>query len=184
MVSSPEWLQACVQVCACDRTPYMKRPVYTVTDIIVRNRSCIEQSRQYDDDMNDVFSPNHLLYGRRLETTNINSTNIENIENINIRNRVDYVEINLIYFWKIWRKEYVTSIRQRQKITSKKSANNIKENDVVIIYEDKQPRHLWKLGKITKIIYGNDRKFWGAELKVGRTNAIINRPAPIGILQR
>ena len=77
------------------------------------------------------------------------------------------LETSITHFWKIWRKEYVTSIRERQKITSKKSPNNIKE---------KQPRHLWKLGKITRIIYGNDNKIRGAELKIGRTNAIINRP--------
>ena len=37
-------------------------------------------------------------------------------------------------------------------------------------------RHLWKLGSITKIIYGKDNKIRGVELKIGRTNAIINRP--------
>ena len=140
-------------------------------EAVLNNRPICDD---YDDDMNDVLSPNHLLYGRRIETINSNSES--EINDININNRMNRIETSITHFWKIWRKEYVTSIRERQKITSKKSPNNIKENDVVIVFDEKQPRHLWKLGKITRIIYGNDNKIRGAELKIGRTNAIINRP--------
>ena len=50
---------------------------------------------------------------------------------------------------------------------------------LVIVFDDKQLRHMWKLGNITKIIYRNDNKIRGAELNIGRTNAIINRPVNI-----
>ena len=77
----------------------------------------------YNDDIIDTLSTNHLLYGRR--TINSNSESEINID-ININNRMNCLETNITYLWKTWRKEYVTSIRERQKITSKNSPNNIK----------------------------------------------------------
>ena len=48
-------------------------------------------------------------------------------------------------------------------------------NDIVIVYDKRQPRHLWKLGRIIDLIIGKDDIIRGAKLKLG-TGAIIQRP--------
>ena len=82
----------------------------------------------------------------------------------------------LSHFWNRWRKEYVTSLRENQRLTKQRHSTNIEKNDVVIIYEDKQPRHLWKLGRVINVIPGRDGRVRGANVKVGKSGAIIRRP--------
>ena len=80
------------------------------------------------------------------------------------------------HFWESWRKEYVTSLRENQRIPKQKHSNKVEIDDVVVIYEDKQPRHLWKLGRIVNIIPGRDGRIRGAVVKVGKSGAVIRRP--------
>ena len=43
MISLPERLQACVEVCACDRTPYMKRPALDFfINILYKTIMCLD----------------------------------------------------------------------------------------------------------------------------------------------
>ena len=46
----------------------------------------------------------------------------------------------------------------------------------MLIYEDKQSRHLWKVGKVMKLLPSRDRKIRSLEVKVGKTKKIISRP--------
>ena len=53
---------------------------------------------------------------------------------------------------------------------------NANLHDIVIVYDEKELRHLWRVGKIVKLISSEDGKIRGAEVKLGKTNAIIKRP--------
>ena len=46
----------------------------------------------------------------------------------------------------------------------------------MIIFEEKQPRHLWKVGRVTRVIPGRDGRIRGAEVKVGKNKVFIKRP--------
>ena len=46
----------------------------------------------------------------------------------------------------------------------------------VIIYYEKVPRHLWRIGIITKLLTSKDGNCRGAEVKIGKTSSIIRRP--------
>ena len=59
-------------------------------------------------------------------------------------------------------------MRNFQKAYQKKNDLIPKENDVVIIYEDKVPRQNWRLGKIISLI--------PSKVIVGKTRRIIDRP--------
>ena len=82
----------------------------------------------------------------------------------------------LPHFWNRWRKEYVTSLRDYQQIYKQKHSATISKDDIVIIYEDKQPRHMWKLGRVLEVFPGRDGRIRGAEVLVGKSRAVIKRP--------
>ena len=48
--------------------------------------------------------------------------------------------------------------------------------DIVIIKDDKLPRQHWRLGRITDLIIGRDKKIRAVKLSVGKTGTIIERP--------
>ena len=71
-------------------------------------------------------------------------------------------------------------LRERHKLVWKKGGKfEISVGDIVIVYEDKQPRSNWRLGKIEKVIHGKDGNIRGASLRVittERRHSLIERP--------
>ena len=45
-----------------------------------------------------------------------------------------------------------------------------------LIFEEKQPRQHWKLGRIVELIISNDKEVRSAKLFVGKSKRYINRP--------
>ena len=71
-------------------------------------------------------------------------------------------------FWKVWRGEYLLSLRENLPIHHKNSKRltsmvpNV--DDVVLIKDDNIPRCSWKLGKIQKLIPGHDNQIRSADI--------------------
>ena len=82
----------------------------------------------------------------------------------------------LNHFWQRWRKEYLAYLRESQRIKVKQRSAKIQIDDVVIVYDEKQPRHLWQLGRVESLIAGSDGLIRGALVKLGKTGSKINRP--------
>ena len=59
---------------------------------------------------------------------------------------------------------------------NRKKSTRVAINDIVPVYEEKQPRHLWRMGKINRLIAGKDGCARGAEIKIGKTGATIRGP--------
>ena len=60
------------------------------------------------------------------------------------------------HFWSHWKKEYLTSLREFNKLkVSESDKQIIRKVDVVIIHDDK-PRLYWKLAIVENLIKGND----------------------------
>ena len=57
-------------------------------------------------------------------------------------------------FWSCWRKEYLQSLQERQKWTSKR--RNFRVDDIVLLKQSDVPRNQWSMGKVIDI--NNDRK--------------------------
>ena len=149
--------------------------VYEI-ELILNNRPI---GCDYDDDHEDVITPNHLVFGRRIEPTNVFDVAIEKNpdgSNSKLVKRQRMIGTLLSHFWTRWRKEYVTGLREYQRTKRQKHSAMIKIGDVVIIFEEKQPRHLWKVGRVLSIIPGRDGRIRGAEVKVGKSRAVIKRP--------
>ena len=63
-----------------------------------------------------------------------------------------------------------------QRIKLKQKSLKIQMNDVVIIYDEKQPKHLWQMGKVVKLLAGDDGVVRAASVKLAKTSNVINRP--------
>ena len=59
-------------------------------------------------------------------------------------------------YWQRWRKEYLASLQESQRIPKQRYSTKISVDDVVLIYDEKQPRHLWRMGKVENLIPGRD----------------------------
>ena len=91
--------------------------------------------------------------------------------------RKRFIDTLLDHFWSRWCKEYLNILRENQRRDRGKALSSIPNvNDVVIVYEEKMPRQLWRLGRIVKLLISNDGQVRGAEVKIGKTNSIIRRP--------
>lgn len=70
----------------------------------------------------------------------------------------------------------MTSLREFQKSKQNKWATQaIRGNDIVLIYDEKVSRHLWRLGRFVDIIPSRDGNIHAAKIKIGKIGAIINR---------
>ena len=117
----------------------------------------------YMDSSEVCLSPNHLLFGRNLchfspepcENLSINSNKLSNIVN---------------HFWDRWRREYVVSLREHQKIVEANlNRPVVKTNDVVIVEESRLPRSRW-------LLESSDGNIRTAVVKLVKTNSTIKRP--------
>jgi hypothetical protein len=60
------------------------------------------------------------------------------------------------HFWKVWSKDYLSSLNERTKWY--KDLPNLKEGAVVLLVDLNTPPLHWPLGRVTKIFSGNDNK--------------------------
>ena len=129
----------------------------------------------YDNNLEEILTSHHMLFGRKLYTCN-SSTQGNAEVNLVLPKRVHHINMLLNHFWSRWRNEYVTSLREYDK--KYKRTNDIKPsiNDIVIVFEEKQPQNKWMLGRVVKLINGNDRKTMGVKIMMGKTKTVIRRP--------
>jgi len=57
-------------------------------------------------------------------------------------------------FWRRWSSEYLTTLQQRSKWTSE--TPNLSVNDMVIVIDNQSAPLSWRLGRIIKLLPGND----------------------------
>ena len=87
----------------------------------------------------------------------------------------------LLHFWKRWRQEYLTSLREFHKCSGK-NETEIKVGDVVQVHDDTK-RVNWRLAIIESLIYGNDGMVRAANIKTstGYTNRPITKLYPLEV---
>ncbi|XP_066929853.1 uncharacterized protein [Clytia hemisphaerica] len=124
----------------------------------------------YDSEITQPLTPNHLIYGRKIETSVKNTDENENDNEINC----GAIKRALSYFWEQWKSEYLTSLRERNvKPNRNMRTETLNVGDVCLI-DDQGPRVKWKMGKIEELIKGKDNKVRGAVVKT--MNGQLKRP--------
>ena len=95
----------------------------------------------------------------------LTSTNLENFQTVSsLSARKEFEESLTRSFWEIWEKDYLRNLPPLTQ-TMKKAENTLELNSVVLIKDEKKPRLVWALGKVTKLFEGIDGKVRAAQLK-------------------
>ena len=140
------------------------RLTYEELETVVTEIEAVINSRPLsyvcNEDLIEPLTPSHLMYARRLMSP-INHDQIA--ENITPARRTKYIISLLHKFWKTFNEVYLTSLRERHRIT----AGNISvhEGQVVLIQDKFTSRNGWNLGRITRVIKAPDGVPKGAELR-------------------
>ena len=147
--------------------------IFVEIERIVNNRPI---TYVYPSEIESCVTPNHLIFGRRLEYVSDNNLPLNPNASIDFQSFCKKINTTLKHFWSRWTKEYLSELRERQKIVGGKSSRVANVGDVVIVHDDYVPRHLWRLGRIEKLYTGKDGLVRGAEIRIGKTGSIIKRP--------
>lgn len=63
-------------------------------------------------------------------------------------------------FWELWNREYLTSLRERQRLAHPNSRSAITEQpklgEIVLLKDEDLPRGSWKIGKILEVKKGRE----------------------------
>ena len=149
-----------------DRVSYEELlTILSEIQLVINNRPLVK----IDDDIDrEVLTPNHLLFGRRL-----NNYAQKNIENVDVTSK-------LTYFWNIWLREYLTSLRETH-IHKKDGQPQINEGDIVLL-EENCGRALWKTAKVDEIIPSRDGKIRGVKVSYIRNDKLYSIKRPVNKL--
>ena len=142
-------------------------------ELILNNRPIGDD---YDDDVEEVLTPNHLIFGRMLSTSGDQQFLSGVHTGGNLAKRKRALNTIIDHFWNRWRREYVTSLREVQRL-HKRGGETIQKDDVVIVFDEKVPRHMWRIAKVEKLIPSeSDGLVRGAVIKLAKTGNLIRRP--------
>ena len=131
----------------------------------------------YYDDQVEPLTPNKLLYGRNIYASNVDDTETEGEQDV--EKNLRHVRTVLQHFWNKWQFEYLTELREHNKNIKKVRYFVPNVGDVVLVYDNKLKRCLWKMGKVVKLIQSKDGIVRAADVhtitKTGR-NVTLRRP--------
>ena len=110
----------------------------------------------------NVLTPGHFLIGEPL--TAIPEPDLTEIK-INKLSRWQHAQQIVQHFWRRWSSEYLTSLQQRFKWTSKRA--DLQVGDLVIVKEDNLPPNKWKMGRVILVHPGEDALVRVVTVKTG-----------------
>ena len=141
--------------------------------------NCRPLCYMYSDDVEDVLTPSHLLFGRRLLSTDREiGDELVQADEKSMKKRLKYLVELINNFRKRWQHEYLTELREHQRCNNKLPAKTAKIGDIVLI-EDDLPRSRWRMGKIEELFKSKDGYVRACRLRVYCKNkkvAFLNRP--------
>lgn len=133
-----------------------------------------------EDDIEEVLTPNHLIFGRNLSR----QTTVENseIDAGELGKRLKHIKTILSHFWNRFTSSYLNELRQSNLYRKRKvnSVPKLQLQDVVLIKDDLPlPRTEWRIGKVENVVIGADGMQRGAKLRVlSKTGkrTVVHRP--------
>ena len=131
--------------------------------------------------------PAHLLYGRKIVSLPYRLVDEDSIHDSDyefdceVKKRARIRSFLLNRFWKRWKTENLTSLRESHKST-RNNKQVIKKGEVVLVH-DNGPRANWRLAVIEDVVTGNDGLIRSVKIRTstGRTNRLISRLYPFEV---
>ena len=91
---------------------------------------------EYDETSEEVLTPSHLLFGRRVKTM-LDMVVEDNEERENkYTRRFRYLSVRLAHFWNRWRREYLTGFCEFHRSKVSEGAESVRVGDLVTVYEE------------------------------------------------
>ena len=81
-----------------------------------------------------------------------------------------------LHFWRRWRKEYLTNLREFHKVRKGKESSDAKVGDVVLVFDENPKRGCWRVGRMKSLVLGMDKVVRGAKVVSKGHTSFINRP--------
>ena len=127
----------------------------------------------YPNTIKTYLTSTHLLFRRQL-LCYFNTTSAVTRNLTVLSSTADKINRISNHFWYRWRHEYVVNLPETQG-TSKLNINSQK-NHVLLVYDEKVPRHFWKIVIVTGVLPSRSSEIKGAIVEIKKTNAILKRP--------
>ena len=128
-------------------------------------------------EVDEILTPGHLLIGKRIIKENDDTFNEHEVsDRLHITKRASYLKSVSEHYWKRSKAECLLELRKRH-IQNGESETKINIGEVAVINEQTK-RNFWRLGVITKLIEGSDKKARVVVLKTtrnGKSN-FLRRP--------
>ncbi|XP_054708996.1 uncharacterized protein LOC129218696 [Uloborus diversus] len=129
------------------------------------------------DEINEPFplTPSHFLIGKRPNFfPDIPSVAEPKSNKKTLTKLLRYRDQILNHFWKRWRTEYLLELRSANRIVPIDTPTKFKIGDVVIVHEDKVPKHMWKIGVVKDLFFGRDSKVRSCAVRT--PSGVVRRP--------
>ena len=88
-------------------------------------------TEEYEEFEGEVLTPSHLIYGRVISFI---PEREEVKEEVSCGQRFKYITVKLGHFWKRWRDEYLTGLREYHKCRSGNKESSLKKGDMVTVF--------------------------------------------------
>ena len=122
----------------------------------------------FEDFEGEVLTPSHLIYGRSIHFIPQKQT-VQG--EISCGERFKYVTLKLQHFWKRWKSQYLTGLREFHKCTNGGASRKIQKGNVVTVFGEGEKRCNWKLAVVEELIVGKDKEVRGEKVRVvGKEN--------------
>ena len=131
----------------------------------------------YDDSVDEILTPSHLLLGRRLLSKFEEDFDDGNkVDNTILTKRMKHLKSLSENFWSRFKEEYLLELRAQH--VQGNDPSRTPEIGEIVVVEGKSKRNSWKLGKIVSFLVGSDGRRRGAVLKTfdGERGRYIKRP--------
>ena len=130
--------------------------VLTETEAVINSRPLTYLHTDSEDP--SPLTPAHFLIGQRITTLPsrpIHVSETRKVDGEQLTRRWNYRRRLVNNFWNRWKTEYLMELRSAH-CTSMVKPVLFKIGDLVLIHEDKLPRHMWKMGRVEEVFHGRD----------------------------
>ncbi len=140
------------------------------------------------EDLQEPLTPSHLLTGRRLlsmpeqDVGNDVSDPEFSLNDKDLSRRMKHLSTLMNHFWVRWRAEYLMELRNSHRAKKDKGRGTIVAGDIVVVHDESQPRALWRLGKVERLINGADGNVREAIVRIspkGKQPMTLRRPVQL-----
>ena len=152
---------------SCDHFEELPTLLFEV-ELIINNGplTCV-----YPSTMEICLTPNHLLFGRHLlYSSNIASTVLRNLTILS--STTDKINPISDHFWDSQESNHCWDRLRREDVSNSLKIN---VNNIVLGYDEKVPRHFWRIVIVTDVLPSEDSEITGAIVRIEKTHTILKR---------